>query len=511
MLLLEDLTTLVLWLLFTVLSVNLVFLCFLFYRRISHNRYYIGKDAARERYRPVVNDFAAGRLTVERAAALLQDATSEAERDALEELLLAVARGENTVRVTELLFAVGFVERWARTAFGRKRARQLIQHALRSDKTQVTLGVRKGTFNFVRRIRLFSVPRALAVDHLGRLAPDFAIVFSSEALHDPGTDVRQIAIYAMGQHRHPVVIPLLLQELEKAIAAGNDVSLRTTKSTLICYQLEDLYHFVPYLSHPNWRMRFFVVDTVREIANRAAQETLLNKNDFSPEIYEAFLEKVVSDPYPDVRARGAAVIGRFGDGRALQALRQLLRDDNEFVRLHTVRACADRRYLEIVPDLVRRMSDPRWRVREASAKALTAFGVAGVDELYKCFVGTTDQYSSEQIAEEIQRAGLTQDLVAALVSEKDAGLAAVVCQKLAILGKTSLLNSALLSPGVAPEARLQLMEALAAAPTDDFVRHLAQIRTADVGALGARADFLLQKLATASGGHLRAAAPEGGS
>ncbi len=505
MLLLEDLTTLVLWLLFTVLTVNLVFLCFLFYRRISHNRYYIAKDAARERYRPVVDDFAAGALTVETAATLLQDATSEAERDALEELLLAVAKQENTVRVTELLFAIGFVERWARTAFGRQRGQALIRHALRSDKTRVTLGVRKGYFNFLRRIRLFSVPRALAVDHLGRLEPNFSIVFSAEALHDPGTDVRQLAIYAMGQHRHPAVIPLLLQELEKAIQAGNDVSLRTTKSTLTCYRLEDLYHFVPYLSHPNWRLRFFVVDTVREIANRAARDTILNKNDFSAEIYEAFLQRVASDKYPDVRARGAAVIGHFGDSRALQALRQLLRDDNEFVRLHAVRACADRRYAEIIPDLVRRMSDPRWRVREAAAKALTTFGVSGVDELYKHFVGTTDQYSSEQISEEIQRAGLTQDLVAALVSDKDAELAAVVCQKMAILGKTSLLYSALLSPGVAPEARLQLMEALAEAPTDDFIRHLGQIRSADLGPLGARADFLLQKMATASGGHLRMA------
>lgn len=506
MLLLEDLTTLVLWLLFTVVSVNVVFLCFLFYRRISHNRYYIGKDAARERYQGIVQDFAEQRLTVEAAAALLQDASSEAEHDALEEMLLAVAKGDNSVRVTELLFAIGYVERWARTAFGRKRAQELIRHSLRSDKTRITLGVRKGTLNWVRRIRLFSVTRALAVDHLGRLAPDFAIVFSAEALHDPGTDVRQVAIYAMGQHRHPVVIPLLLQELEKAIAAGNDVSLRTTKSTLICYQLEDLHHFVPYLSHANWRLRFFVVDTVREIANRAAKETILNKNDFSAEIYEAFLQKVANDRYPDVRARGAAVIGHFGDARALQALRQLLRDDNEFVRLHTVRACADRRYTEIIPDLVKRMSDPRWRVREAAAKALTTFGVTGVDELYKFFVGTTDQYCSEQISEEIQRAGLIQDLVAALVSEKDAELASVVCQKMAILGKTALLNSAMLSPGVAPEARLQLMEALAAAPTDDFVRHLGQIRQADEGALGSRADFLLQKMASASGGHLRTAA-----
>lgn len=506
MFLLEDLTSLVLWLLFTVISVNVVFLCFLFYRRISHNRYYIGKDAARDRYRPIIADFAEKRLTVEQSAALLQDATTEAERDALEEMVLTVAKGENVLRVTELLFAIGFVEGWARTAFGRARGKQLIGHALRGEKTSISLGIHKSYFNIFRRIRFFSVPRALAVDHLGRLAPDFSIIFSAEALHDPAAEVRQVAIYTMGHNRHPAVIPLLLQELEKALKAGNDVSLRTTKSTLVCYRIEDLYHFVPYLSHPNWRLRFFVVDTIREIANRAAKDTILNKNDFSTEIYNAFLEQVVADEFADVRARGSAVIRHFRDRRALQALRQLLRDENEFVRLHAVRACADRYYVEIIPDLVRRMSDPKWRVREAATKALTVFGVNGVDELYKFFVTTSDQYSSEQISEEIQRTGLTQDLVAALVSKEDSELATAVCQKMTILGKTSLLNTALLSPGVPTDARLLLMEALMTAPTDDFVRNLSQIRMMDEGALGARATFLLQKIASASGGHLAAGA-----
>ncbi len=504
--LLEDLTNLVLWLLFTVASVNVVFLCFLFYRRISRNRYYLSKDAARERYRVVVSDFAEGRLTVEAAAGLFQEATTEPEEDALEEMLLSVAKGANTLRVSELLFAMGYVDRWARTAFGRKRAKDLIAHALRGDTTKVTLELHKSYFNWLRGMRVFSVARAIAVDHLGRLAPEYSIVFAAEALRDPGTDVRQVAIYSMGHNRHPAVIPLLLQELEKAIVAGNDVSLRTTKSTMISYKLEDLYHFVPYLNHPNRRLRFFVVDTVREIANRAAKTTMLNKNDFQTEIYEAFLTKVVADEFEDVRARGAAVIRHFRDRRALQALRQLLEDENEFVRLHAVRACADRYYAEIVPDLVKRISDKKWRVREAATKALTVFGVSGVDELYKFFVGTADQYCSEQISEEVQRTGLTQDLVAALASPQDAQLAQAVCQKLTLLGKTSLLNTALLSTGVPVESRLLLMEALMASPTDDFVRHLSQIAALDRGALGARAEFLLQKVATASGQHVRTGA-----
>ena len=44
----EDLATLVLWLLALVVSLNLVFFLFVLYRRFSRQRFYAEKDAARE-------------------------------------------------------------------------------------------------------------------------------------------------------------------------------------------------------------------------------------------------------------------------------------------------------------------------------------------------------------------------------------------------------------------------------------------------------------------------------
>ena len=129
-------------------------------------------------------------------------------------------------------------------------------------------------------------------------------------------------------------------ELARSIDHENDVSWRTLKIALTSFRLADASRFVPFLTHPHPRMRFTVVDIIRQIAGEAARDGLLNKNDFSPELYATFLDRLVVD---DVRRRARAqrsVVAHFRDARALRALRTLLNDDNDFVRLHAVRAAA---------------------------------------------------------------------------------------------------------------------------------------------------------------------------
>ena len=101
MFLIEDLTALVVWLLVTVLALNLVFLIFVFYRRAARNQYYRSKDAARERYRTVLSQFANGEITTERAAEGLRGASGAAARDAVQERLMASVDPSNIEHVTE--------------------------------------------------------------------------------------------------------------------------------------------------------------------------------------------------------------------------------------------------------------------------------------------------------------------------------------------------------------------------------------------------------------------------
>ncbi len=486
---------LILWMMAAIIALNLVFLCFVFYRRLSRQRYFEMKDAARARFKPVIEKFVAEGMSVDQTAAVLQEATSAAERDAVEEVLLNQVTPKIAGRASELFFALGFVDRWARMAFEKKRAAQLVEKSVKREEVPISTKPDTGLVAWFRKLRIFSVPRAVAVDHLGRLAPEYAQVFLAEALHDPGTEVRRFAVAAMGRRQHPAAIPLLFEELRKAIEAGNDVSLRSTKAALVCYELDDLHHFVPFVAHPHRRMRFFAIDVIREICNRASKNTLLNKNDFPPELYDVVLDRAVVDEFSDVRARSSTVVKHFRDARALKALRDLIADDNDFVRLHAVRAAADRFYSQLVPDVVSRLSDVKWRVREAAVRALLAFGSSGSNEVYKLFIHTSDPYVSEQISDEIQRGGLVQDLIAALKGGgEDAQLASAVCEKMARMGKRALLTLALATVQDT-SARVQLMDSLAAAPSEEFMAVLEAIAKGDAGAVGNKAAAVLRRIA----------------
>ena len=81
MILFEDLTSVVLWLLATVTAINLVFLFFVFFRRLARKRYYAIKDSARERYQAVIAGYQSNQVTVESATELLAGATTRPERD----------------------------------------------------------------------------------------------------------------------------------------------------------------------------------------------------------------------------------------------------------------------------------------------------------------------------------------------------------------------------------------------------------------------------------------------
>ena len=495
---LEDLTGLVLWALFTVIVINVVFLIFVFFRRVRRKRYYKDKDGARIRFQPVVAELAANYITVEEAAEFLREAHSKVERDAVQELLFSAMTAENEGRVSKLFFMLGYVERWSKKAYGRGRAAKVIDAALQHEQP-TTLAAEKSPLDGYRRLRVSSVPRAVAIYNLGRLAPEYSTLFAAEALRDPATDVRRSAIAALGRNRNVAAIPLLVEELRKSIEEHSDVSIRSTKAALAFYSLAELRQFVPYLTHPNRRLRFFIVDIVRDITNKAARNTTLSKNDFAPQLYEIYLQKVVNDDFGDVRARSVAVIRHFHDQRAAQALRALLSDENEFVRLHAVRAAADPHYIDLIPQIVPLMADRKWRVREAAVRTLGSFGSAGTSQVYRYFLQSKDNYASEQIADEIQRVGFMTHVTDFHVGGgEDASLVQNVFHKMAGMKKTSLMNN-MVASGSAPELRMMLMDALATAPTAELPGVLEAIAKSDTGEVGVRAGALLRKIQTPGG------------
>jgi len=518
--LLENLGALVLWLLLMVVWVNVLFLCFVAFRRLSRKRYFEAKDGARERFGRVIDGVAEGEMTPDTASGVLRN-IGEPERDAVHELVFDRLLPVDAEKATDLLFLIGSVERWSRQAFGRKRAQAILMRAVRheaavlpAEKPPAPSGVREKLRAFersvIRRVigsRMHAVERAKAVKALGRLSPPVALVFAAEALNDPSRDVRRLAMTSLGVNAHPDAIALIVHELERTITGPNDVSVRAAKAALTGYGMEHLHYFVPWLRHRNGRLRFLVIDAIRDISARAASQAMLNKNDFPIELYQVCLENLTHDPVADVRARTAGVVRQFRDPAAVEALRGLMKDENEFVRMHAVRASSDRHLPILMKDIAARLGDERWRVREAAVKGLTLFDKSGERELFEFFISATDLYACEQLAEEIQRVGLVQELMQTLASDSDESqLAFAVLRKLVLLEKDASLLQVIVSQESDELVRLRVLDVLMVDPRPEVMAAVQFLAQTDAGLVGDRASSLLETADT-----VRIKAAEAGS
>jgi len=170
MILIEDLTSFVVSLLIGIIGLNLVFFLFVLWRRLTRQRFFKEKDSAKARFRPVVENLLSGKLTVEQAIVVLSRGTAEAEKDAIWSLLSGFYV-EGRQKCTLVLYGLGRVEEWSREAFGRKRTAELLD-MIKNNRPYTPpakdiLGPRA-----LNKLKMKSVPKALAVDNLAQLTPE---------------------------------------------------------------------------------------------------------------------------------------------------------------------------------------------------------------------------------------------------------------------------------------------------------------------------------------------------
>lgn len=499
------LVRIVLWLSLSVLAIDLLLVAFILRRRLSRWLYFSKKDAAVKRFAEPIQHFLAGQLSADDLVATLQTASSVAERDAIRELLLDSLEGSGRKPVTEVLFRLGYIEAWAREAFGSRRTGELLRHIVAEDKLPPAV---KRRFTRIRRLRLFSVKRARAVNQLGQLDAAFSRLFVREALADPSAYVIRANVAAMGHNQQAHEVPLLLDLLRQAVKGSSELPVNSVKTALVRYPISHLDQFIPFLDDEDFRFRFVLVDSIRQVCDAA--KFPLNAKDFPESLYQWFIDKAAQDESVDVRARSARVIRYFHDAAATITLRAMMLDRNEFVRLHTVRACADPHYSALIPDITRRITDPRWRVREASVKTLATFSKAGRRQLAQYFLDTTDQFASEQMIEEMQRSGIITEMLPSLSGGNgEFTLTMNVCAKMVRMGKTSLLTDLLghevrlsrWAPATtsaepitisAQRARAQLLDLLLASPTNDLMTALRALAERKDDELSAKAQAALE-------------------
>jgi HEAT repeat protein len=321
---------------------------------------------------------------------------------------------------------------------------------------------------------------------------------------DPDREVREVCVRKLGQLADPATLPVLVEELVQVLEGKSPLSVRTLKSALIQFDLDEMDAFREALVHPNRRVRFFATDIIREVSVRHARKEELGKNDFSPEMYRLFTEVLWKDEWADVRARAAPVIVYFNDATSVRILSQLLEDEVWFVRLHTCRAITNRFYISLVPELAKRLTDTNWLVREAAVHSLGQMGDVGINESFRAFLTTRDTYAAEQIAENLQRDGTLVSLLSSLTqisSDQDYQRARAVARRMIQLGKTTLLQSYLVVPSPR-QLKLMLIDELSGSISASYLQVLQacsesdedpEVRNAATGVFQSAASLLLRQ------------------
>jgi hypothetical protein len=155
----------------------------------------------------------------------------------------------------------------------------------------------------------------------------------------------------------------------------------------------------------------------------------------------------------------------------------LLRDTAWFVRLHAVRALAQRRFLPQAGEIRQSLSDPNWRVREASVATLRTFGAAGFNQLIEHFISTEDTYSREQVADELQRGGLIPDVLRRYGEDGD-WRAAQVLDQMVRMGKTAYVLG-FLSKEAQPPVRKKFLVKYVKDPDPQIRQWVARLATSE--------------------------------
>jgi len=477
-LLIEDIITIVIWLILTVVALATGLALILLQRRVTRRRYFERLDEARQRVQEVLDPLYQTPTDPETAVASLGVLRSSVERRALEEALLRHARVPQDGALTRAIVKkLGWIDQWATLLRARApRPSGSIATMLaelgddyRPPNLLRRLGLRVSA-NFVKRCR--------AADKLGQVPTPEGMWAILVGVTDPHPEVQEICLRYLGQHADPATLPVLIEELIKVLEGRSSQSVRNIKTALVQYSLDDVGAFQIALQHSNRRVRFFATDIIREIADRRAATAVLSKNDFSPGIYRLFTERFHQDEWPDVRARAAVVISHFHDDASTEILRKLLEDEAWFVRMHATRAAATKLYLPLAADVVQRLTDTNWLVREAATKALSQMGELGVDFVLEAFIHSQDRYTNEQICEELQRGGLLitmlENLPADAALDESAlmagrtltaddqrrWMAAMVVRKMVAAGMVTMLLMLLRGP-IRPDIKMVLLRELA--------------------------------------------------
>lgn len=263
---------------------------------------------------------------------------------------------------------------------------------------------KNGRFRFHRQPGFLT--RARCASNLAAVGDRASWKVLVQALDDSHPDVQRAALRALADLREPQSGAALANWLAACSSqprgAISQRSLRAAWGRLPPAQRADL---LPLLARPDSGVRRLALDMLVQTPQANSTGELGASLSAGVEIPRSILNAIAADPDAEVRARTADLLSMMPADSAEETLRALLDDGVWFVRLHAVRAVAARRCPNGAQWIEARLTDPRWRVRECAAKALSGWGSEGLDRLLSTFQSTADVYAREQIGEALEASG----------------------------------------------------------------------------------------------------------
>ena len=427
--LLEHVTEVVLGMMFVILVCSVLIVGFTILRRRRREIYFQRIDDLRERFSTVILALLDGTADYDQGRGALNAISGRDRIHALELLLLERKPSPAQVPILRRLCQdLGLVDVWQRQLRG---GNEWSSRGIPRQDTNSPLGF---------------LVRAASAQKLGliRHQPSWPIL--AKALNDAHPDVCSVAAASLAAIGEPESLKAILDRLHAVILDPQSrVSTRSLKMALVSFPLDQADKFLPSLQASHGQIRFLAVDILREMTERAAafdEEFVLDSRTFPTKLSDLFLGRLCNDASPDVRARSASVIAYLDSPRAISALLHLLEDKQWYVRLHAVRALAKHRFIARAGVIATRLTDSQWMVREAAARTLLGFGQVGLDQVLAHLMNSRDRYSKEQIADDIQRAGLIPAILTQFGANGECRERHVL-EQLADLGKTSYLLATL--------------------------------------------------------------------
>ena len=366
----DSLTQWALTILFSVICGTFALIAVAFIRRWQQLRYARYIHELQRRYRPILMKLLRGEQRPTGIEALRELPLGEAE------ILLDPLLSKRKLTPRQLVFLqalcaeLGLITLWQnRVANGRGTAA-----GLRCDEVQEAASDPA----LVRHLL-----RAKSIRNLGTLRhhPSWHVLI--DAIHDRHRDIQSVALRSLGSLGASESFPVLRDQLHAAMEEDSpSVPLAALQAAMVSFDLGCAPALAPSLIHPNERLRLHATEILRTMVYRRAAELpdlALTPEPLTPPMVDSLLNRLITDPCAEIRARVAEILVFLTDRRVPSTLHKLLLDHEWFVRLRTVRALAHWRHAAapVQWDIRARLRDSHWRVREAAILTLVALGRPG--------------------------------------------------------------------------------------------------------------------------------------